>query len=309
MNKNSKQLILSILAVVIGFGLIYVLSNFLDKTRPILPESYVDRDLALQGKRLKGFSLGFEGLIADWYWMQSLQYIGDKVLKSEGKVDIENLKPLNPRLLYPFLDNATDLDPQFSVAYSYGAVVLPAIDPQQAVKITEKGIRNNPDNWRLYQHLGYIYWRFGDYEKSAEAYGQGAKIEGAPLFFQIMAAQMKSQGGSRETARAMYQQMFDGAQDSQTKDIAALRLNQLDSLDERDAIGKVLQAFKEKNNRCANNWSEIFPLLKSVKLPNGKEFRIDKSNNLVDPTDAPYLIDKENCAVKLDAGKTKLPPE
>lgn len=307
MNKNSKQFVISIAALIFGFGLIFVLSNFLEKSRPVLPESYTDQDLALQGAKLKGFSLGFEGLIADWYWMQSLQYIGDKVLRYEGQINLENLKPLNPRLLYPLLDNATDLDPNFLVVYSYGAIVLPAIDAEQAIKITEKGITNNPNQWRLYQHLGYIYWRLGKFDKAAETYEKGSKIQGAPQFFQLMTARMKTQGGSRETARAMYQQMFDEAQDSQTKEVANIRLIQLDSMDEREAIRLVLQQFKTKNNRCANNWSEIFPLLKSVKLPNGKDFRIDKSNNLVDPSDAPYILDKAVCDVKLDAAKTKIP--
>jgi hypothetical protein len=73
MNKNSKQLLISIAAVIVGFGLIYVLSNFTEKHRPALPDSYADEDLSLQGARIKGFALGFEGLLADWYWMRSLQ--------------------------------------------------------------------------------------------------------------------------------------------------------------------------------------------------------------------------------------------
>lgn len=306
MNKNARQTIVSIAALAVGFGLIYVLSNFIENHRPVLPDRYRDEDLAVQSTRLKGYTLGFEGLIADWYWIQSLQYIGDKILKSDRPVNIDNLKPLNPRLLYPMLDNATDLDPHFLTVYSYGAVVLPAIDADQAIKFTEKGIRDNPNEWRLYQHLGYIYWRLGNFEKAFETYSNGAKIAGAPPFFQIMAARMKTEGGSRATSRAMYQQMFDDSSDSQTKEVAGLRLLQLDSLDERDAIRAVLQSFKEKNNRCANNWGEILPLLKT-KLPSGKDFRIDKTNNLVDPTDAPYLLDKAACDVKLDPAKTKIP--
>jgi tetratricopeptide (TPR) repeat protein len=310
MNKNSKQFIFSIAAIIFGFGLIYVLSNFIENKRPVVPESFADRDLALQGTKLKGFSLGFEGLIADWYWMQSLQYVGDKMIKGRQdgqEINLENLKPLNPRLLYPLLDNAADLDPHFLAVYSYGAIILPAIDSEQAIKITEKGISNNPNEWRLYQHLGYIYWRLGNFEKAAEIYEKGAKIPSAPPFFQLMVARMKTQGGSRETARAMYQQMRAEAPDSQTREVSELRISQLDSLDERDAVLAVLRQFKEKNNRCVNNWNEIFPLLKSVKLPGGKDFRIDKSNSLVDPSGAPYVLDKETCDVKLDAAKTKIP--
>ncbi|HEY8561582.1 MAG TPA: tetratricopeptide repeat protein [Pyrinomonadaceae bacterium] len=310
MTRNPKQLIAGFAFMIAGFIAIYVLSNFLESARPPLPENYADQDLAVQGNKLKGFTLGLDGLIADWYWMQSLQYIGGKLVNSETEqINLEDLKPLNPRLLYPLLDNATTLDPHFMTVYSYGAVVLPAIDREQAIKLIEKGIANNPEEWQLYHNLGYIYWRTKDYRKASETYEKGAAVKNAPPFMRLMAARMKTEGGSRETARVIYGQLFEQAPDDQTREIARLRLLQLDSLDEREAVRATLQQFREKNNRCANSWSEIFPLLKSVKLPGGKDFRIDKSNNLVDPTDAPYILDKANCDINLDRAKSKIPPD
>ena len=285
----------------------FALSRFLENSRPPLPENYADEDLTLQGAKLKGFALGFEGLLADWYWMKSLQYVGDKILNSRTEFSIDNLDSLNPRLLYPYLNNATDLDPKFVSVYEYGATVLPAIDKKQAIALTQKGIANNPDNWRLYHYLGYIYWRLKDYEEAAATYEKGSQIAGAPELMKSMAARMKSEGGNRETARTIYSQMFDEAQDEQAKKNASLRLLQLDSLDERDAVQKVLDNFKLKNNRCANSWREIIPLLLVVKLPNGKDFRVDNSNNLIDPSDAPYILEQENCTVKLDFAKSKIP--
>lgn len=287
--------------------MIFGLSNFLEESRPPLPEGFEDSDLTVQGANLKGFALGFEGLIADWYWMQSLQYIGGKMLKTEGTINLENLRPMNPRLLYPLLDNATDLDSRFMTVYSYGAIVLPGIDVEQAVKIVQKGIDNNPDEWLLYQHLGFIYWRSGQFERAAETYERGSQIADAPPFMRLMAAKMRSEGGSRETARIIYRQTFENAADSQTREAAALRLLELDSLDERDAIRAALKNFKKKTGRCANNWREIFPLLQTVKLPNGKDFSIDKLNSLADPSGAAYILDKEICDVKLDKKNTKIP--
>lgn len=308
-NKNFiRSSWLPIAAIIFGFAAIYFLSGFLERTRPALPETYADEDLALQGASLKGYSLGFEGLIADWYWMQSLQYLGDKILKNQNtQINIDNLQPLNPRLLYPYLDNATTLDSHFTSVYEFGATVLPAIDKEKAVKLLEKGIADNPDEWRLYQHLGYIYWRLGNFEKASEIYAAGAKLPDAPKFMQMMTAKMKSEGGSRETARSIYRQMFDEAGDGQIKENAELRLMELDSLDEREQITKALQEFQTKNNRCAGSWREILPLLQIVKLPNGKAFRLDKSNNLIDPSDAPYILDRENCRVRLDFEKTRIP--
>jgi len=307
-SNQAKQTFLSLGIIIFGFVTVFLLSGFIEKNKPLLPENYADEDLALQGARLKGYSLGFEGLIADWYWMQSLQYLGDKIVKNpDAKINLDNLIPLNPRLLYPYLDNATTLDPQFVSVYEFGATVLPAIDNDQAVKLLEKGINDNPNEWRLYQHLGYIHWRLGNFEKASEVYATGAKIPNAPKFMLMMAAKTKSEGGSRETARAIYRQMFDEAEDTQVKENAELRLLELDSLEERDAIRKALQEYQTKNNRCTNNWREILPLLQTVKLPNGKDFRIDKSNDLIDPSDVPYVLDRDNCDVKLDFVKTKIP--
>lgn len=308
MKSNSLKTYIAVAVIIFGFISVFAVSNFLEKNRPELPKNYIDEDLSLQGEKLKGFSFGFEGLLADWYWIRSLQYIGDKVLKSdEETVSLDDLRPLNPKLLYPLLNNAATLDPKFTEVYSYGAVVLPAVNPTQAIKFTEKGIADNPGNWRLYQHLGYIYWKLNKYEKAAEVYEKGSRIKDAPPFMKLMAAKMKTDGGNRETARQIYRQMFDEAGDTQIKDNAKIRLLELDSLDERDAIQTALDKFKTQKGICANDWQEIIPLLQNVNLPGGKDFRVNEKGNIVDPTDAPYLIDKENCQVKLDVKKTKLP--
>lgn len=307
MKSSSTKTFIAAAVIILGFSGVFVLSNHLEQIKPAPPEGYADSDLALKGAKLKGFSLGLEGLLGDWYWMQSLQYIGGKIVNSKEDLNLENLKPLNPRLLYPYLDNATDLDPRFMAVYEYGAVVLPAIDSGEAIKLVEKGIANNPGEWQLYHHLGYIYWRLGNYEKAAEVYAEGAKIEDAPPFMKMMSAKMRSDGGSREVAREIYLRMSEESDDKRIKDNAAIRLLEIDSLDERDAIRAALQNFKAKNNRCAGNWQEIFPLLLGVKLPSGRDFRVDKSGELIDPTGAPYVLDKQNCDVKLDFQKTKIP--
>ncbi|MGB7210728.1 MAG: hypothetical protein WBD27_18885 [Pyrinomonadaceae bacterium] len=307
MRSGSRNIFISALIIITGFLAVFFLSNFLENNRVNLPETYEDSDLAFQGKRLRGFALGSEGLLADWYWINSLQYIGSKFARTElDGINIEDLTSFNPRLLYPYLDNATDLDPTFMAAYTYGSSILPAIDSQLAITLTEKGISNNPGEWRLYHYLGYIYWRQKDFDKAAEAYEKGSRIGDSPQFMKLMVARMKTQGGSRETARAMYQQMLEGA-DEQTRSNAEFRLTELDSLDERDAIRTTLKSLKDKTGDCPQSLSQILPLLRSVRLPSGKDFRIDGEGNLVDPSDALYLLDRNSCDVKLDPKKTKMP--
>ncbi len=309
MGSNTlKNILLPTAIVIAGLTVVIVLGPFLERTRPELPSGYDDSDLSMNGSRLKGFALGFEGLMADWYWMRSLQYVGGKIVRSDrSDLNIDDLSNLNPRLLYPFLENATDLDSHFIAAYSYGAIVLPAIDPEKAIAIAEKGIANNPGEWRLYQHLGYIYWKLKLYDKAAEMYERGSQVPDAAPFMKSMVASMKTEGGSRATARQIYREMLDGSSDPSIRYNAERRLQELDSLDEREAIDRVLSEFSVKNGRCVNSLSEIIPAMLKINLPENKEFRVDKLNRLVDPTDAPYLLDKETCTVNVDVERTKLP--
>ena len=304
-----RNWILTILIILTGFAVIVPMSGYIEAARPALPAGYEDTDLMFRGSRLKGFALGTEGLIADWYWMRSLQYIGDKLVSSRADtINIEDLRDLNPRLLYPLLDNATDLDPRFLAAYSYGSLVLPAIDPEKAIRIAEKGITNNPEQWRLYQYLGYTYWRLGEYEKAAATYERGSRVSGSAPFMKMMAASMTSKGGSRDTARQIYRQMLGGSDgDANVEITARRRLMELDSLDERDAIDKALAEFKERSGRCASRLIEIAPLLNKVRLPEGRDFMVDKTGQIVDPSGAPYLLDQGECRVKLDVGRTDIP--
>lgn len=310
MSANQTKKTISLAAVIIiSFAAIFGLSQFIEKSFPPLPDNYVDQDLAVQGAKLKGFTLGFDGLIADWYWMQSLQYVGKKIVDSKEGQSLEKLEALNPRLLYPFLDNATTLDPNFAVVYSYGAVVLPDINSEHAIAIAQKGIDNNPKEWRLYQHLGYIYWRLDNFPKAAETYEKGSQLEGSPPFMKMMAAKMKSDGGSRDTARSIYQQMYDEASDPQTKDTAQKHLIQFDAMDELKEIRASLQNFQTNNKRCAETWREILPSLRNVKLPNGKNFHVDQTGNLLDPTGIPYLLIKDKCDAQIDKNKSEIPVE
>jgi tetratricopeptide (TPR) repeat protein len=310
MNQTSllKSLMLPAAVVITGFVAAVSLSGYIEHCRPQLDEGYEDTDLDMNSGWLRGYALGTEGLIADWYFMRALHYIGNKMLRSPDLViDLEDLRPLNPRLLYPLLQNATDVDPHFIAAYTYGALVLPAIDPEKAIALAKKGIANNPDSWRLYQHLGYVYWKIGRYQEASEAYENGSKIAGAQPFMRLMAAVMRTEGGSRDTARAIYTEMLTASDDEQVRITARRRLDELDSLEEREAIDRVLADVMARNGRCPESLSEVTPILGGVKLPGDRQFRVDRSNRPVDPTAAPYLLDKVNCRVALDRQHTGLP--
>lgn len=308
MSGNAKSLFPSLGVIAAGLLAVFLLSGVMSAVKPPLPDGYEDEDLIIPADRVRGFTLGMEGLVADWYWMRSLQYLGDKIIEGQENVAIDDLRDLNPRLLYPLLDSATSMDPKFLPAYSFGAVVLPAIDPDQAVKLVEKGIANNPSEWRLYQHLGFIYWKTDALVEAAETYEKGAAIEGAPAFMRIMAARMRTEGGSRETARAIYEEMLN-SDDANLRELAALRLLEITSLYEIDALQSSVEAIGADERTCTSSsfWRVHADRFRALRTAEGRSLRFDQATAApLDPTGAPYSIGKD-CKVGIDPRKSSLP--
>jgi tetratricopeptide (TPR) repeat protein len=299
MNSDRTKTIALAFVVVIGMTCAALLVRRLDTLRPPPDPNAIDESLYLNGKTARRISLGFNGLAADWYWMRSLQYVGRKIMNDDD-VPIDNLGQLNLKLLAPLLDTATTLDPEFLDPYEYAAVVLPAIDVNEAIRITKKGIDANPNAWRLYHHLGYIYWQQRDYQAASEMYGRGAQIDGAPPWMEAMKAKMTADGGSRSTAREIYTRMYEQSADEKVRDMARKRLLQLDSLDQRDALRKLFVAYQTRTGKCPNSWKEIEPVFHALRVD------IDDSGAPLDPTSMPYVLRAGACEVDLDP-KSEIP--
>ena len=297
MTQSTKTL--GLVFVIIG-GLVAAIfmSRTIDSRRGELKAGADDESLYLNGKTARRMSLAFNGLAADWYWMRSLQYVGKKIISLPDSVELDNLGQLNLKTLAPLLDTATTLDPQFLDPYEYAAVVLPSFDVDQAIRITKKGVDANPNAWKLYQHLGYIYWQQKDFQAAADAYSRGAAIPGAPRFFAMMKARMLAEGGSRDTAREIYKQMFEQSDDESVKDTARRRLMQLDSMDQRDALRKFLSVYQTRTGHCPATWKEFEPVLRSLRVP------LISQAAPMDPSGAPYVL--KGCDVELDP-KSEVP--
>ncbi len=291
MNRPTLSLV-SIL--IVGLSLTVLLSRWIDARRPPPDPNAIDESLYLNPATARRMSLAFNGLAADWYWMRSLQYVGKKIISVPEDVTIDDLGQLNLKLLAPLLDTATTLDPEFLNPYEYAAVVLPAVDVQEAIRITRKGVDANPNAWRLYHQLGYIYWQQKDYAAASDIYRRGAQIPGAPPWMTAMTAKMAADGGSRTTAREIYLRMSNESADEKVQDMAHRRLIQLDSLDQRDALHLLLVVYHNRMGHCPATWRDLNPLLRTTQTP------LDASGAPLDPTGVPYQLRAGKCEVDLD---------
>ncbi len=191
---------LLVLIIVVGLAGAAFITRASDALRQDVSAQFSEEPLYLNGTAMKRLTLAFNGIAADWYWMRSLQYVGRKIVSykdtHEGNFELSDLSALDLRLLPSLLKVSATLDPQFMDPYYYGAVILPEVNQEEAISFLNQGIAANPEQWRLYQYLGYIYWQRQNYEKASEVYGTGAKLPGAPGWMMAMSARMKAQGGS-----------------------------------------------------------------------------------------------------------------
>ncbi|HVS21960.1 MAG TPA: hypothetical protein VHD88_08935 [Pyrinomonadaceae bacterium] len=285
--------------VVLGLAAVVLLAHWIDDHRQDMNARFSEERLYMDGATAKRLTFAFNGLAADWYWMRSLQYVGRKIVNYEdthdGRFNLNDLSSLDLRLLPSLLHVTTTLDPQFMAPYEYGAVVLPELNQDEAIALLNYGMAANPSSWRLYQHLGYIYWQRKDYSQASDVYATGAMLPGAPAWMAALSARMKAEGGSRDAAREMYRHLYEASNDQAVNEMVTKQIMRLNSLDERDVIRRVLADYRVQSDRCASSWRDVTAALRAARL------RVETASGApIDPSDTPYRLIKDGCDVDLN---------
>ena len=221
-SQNSIAWLLSVV-LLLGFAGIWRLQHDIDAQRLSLSEERDDM-LLRSGKLMKVMSLEYAPLLADIYWTRVVQYYGNK--HARGQANLE--------LLWPLLDITTTLDPNLLISYRFGAMFLSQAPPagagrsDLAVKLIERGIQTNPDYWRLYEDLGFIYYfDLKDYKKASDAFLEGSKKPNAQLWMKVMAAKVAAEGESLETSVFLWKDIYNSTSDPSVKKNALMHLQLL----------------------------------------------------------------------------------
>lgn len=265
--------------VVLGFAALVPLAGWLDVHRVAFDPGDAGAALYLSPETARRLTLGFNGLVADWYWLEMLQYIGKKLDELGGPLaSLDRLRRVDAGVVTQMLKTITTVDPQFVGAYEFAAVVLPEVDVNAAIALLEQGIRDNPGQWYLHQQLAYIHWQRKDYRAAADTFRRGARVTGR-TWMDEFALKMDTEGGDRALAREMYERMLAQAQDDKIRDWARGKIVLTRWLDERDALKRVLDA-SAKADECPYGWGGLAPPLRRAGA------RLDPSGVPVDPSGA-----------------------
>ncbi len=223
---------------------------------------------------LKRMSLGYTGLLADIYWTRAVQYFGGH----------HHAKSQEYKLLEPLLDITTTLDPHLIVAYQFGSVFLAQKPPEgagmpdKAVALVRRGIRENPDEWRLYYELGFLeYMELKDSRAAAQAFENGSKVPDAHPFLKILAAAMAQHAGEEQMARMLWTTTYETSTDPLIRANAIKHLTALRADDEVQRLEAMVEQYRERTGRFPASFLELISAGYLRRLP-------------IDPAGHPYKL-------------------
>lgn len=232
---------------------------------------------------LRRLVLSFDALAADVYWIRAVQHYGG------DRRDATRARKYE--LLYPLLDITTSLDPYFTIAYRFGAILLSEPYPSGpgrsdlAIALLRKGIAAQPEKWEYYHDAAFVqYWQLQDLPEAARWFRLAAAQPGAPRWLEPLAAAVLVQGGDRASARFLLQELAASGEPWLQRN-AARSLLQLDALDLIDRLQPIVHA---------NRPPEGQPFTWSWLIRRGVLRRVPS-----DPAGAPLSLDPATGAVSI----------
>jgi len=261
------------------------------------------------GEVVDRVALSFDALAADLYWIRAIQYYGG-VKRGQGAERRYDL-------LYPLLDITTTLDPDFTIAYRFGAIFLAEAypngpgRPDLAIRLLRKGVHATPGKWQYLQDIGFVhYWWRHDYKAAAEWFERASKVPGAPWWLKPLSATTLAQGGERSASRTLWEQLSRSADNEWLRAEAVRRLQQLDALDGLDRVAAVLERYVNERGDVPRSWSELTAsgyLREIPRDPAGVPFALDPAARTVSlsPQSPLYPLPAEPPSLPAPSGKPR----
>jgi tetratricopeptide (TPR) repeat protein len=236
------------------------------------------------GRYLKVAALGFDEILADLIYIWSIQFYGDYAIADR----YEYLGQIYDRVI-------SELDPHYLDPYLIGSLImnLEAGDPEQALRLLDKGIAHNPDRWILAFEAGFLcYNDLGDYVRAARYFELALRAPGVHPLVRRFYAEMQNRAGDKRASLREWAEIHETAEDEYVRGIAWKHVHDLkievDRADLENAIGRYRERF--------GAWPRHLDALRSSGLivdvprdPDGEEYRYDPRTGRLEHQKGPVL--------------------
>ncbi|MFQ5877317.1 MAG: tetratricopeptide repeat protein [Acidobacteriota bacterium] len=228
------------------------------------------------GRYLRVVSLGFDELLADVLYLWAIQYYGNYRVADR----------------YDYLENIFDrviseLDPHYIDPYLIGALIMTseARSPEMALRLLDKGIEKNPDEWILAFEAGFTcYNDLQDYRRAATYFKRALRAPGVHPLVRRFYASMRERAGDREASLREWAEIYDTAADERVRRVAWNHVHDLkveiDLRDLRGAVGR----FRVRRARLPRHLGELTPedgIARLPRDPEGRDYLYERASGRV----------------------------
>jgi hypothetical protein len=257
------------------FIAVLLLQKELDAKRIEHEEVYKERRLP-DPHMLKELSLGFEGVIADYYWFKTTLYVGTE----DELIDYDYFAEL--------VDLVTTLDPNFQYPYIFGSLILSleANDYTRSDKLLLKGFAIHGESWRFPFGLGYnSYFGHGDSEKAARYLGISARLPGHPSYLPVLASRVYYEAGDSDVAIQFLETILEETPEGKHRAVLEQRR---DALKVIRYLEKMVSRYSVEKNGSPETIEELVSAGYLKEIPDdpyGGEFYLDDNYKVQSTSD------------------------
>ncbi|HOX26274.1 MAG TPA: hypothetical protein PLL30_06760 [Candidatus Krumholzibacteria bacterium] len=166
-----------------------------------------------EGAFLREASLGYAAAVADWAWLEAIQYYGGY---RRGEHDLRYFNGL--------VDAVTTLDPRFVEVYRFASLVrsLDDADFAGALDVLKRGIVANPADWRLHFDVGFIHYVFlRDYPAASRWFEAAARLPGSTDFCRRFAAFSRRRAGDLSGSLMLWENLRQTTDSADMRELAS----------------------------------------------------------------------------------------
>ena len=219
----------------------------------------------------KALVLNFQSMASNFVFLNTLTYMGEKVLYLQQTTSDEWQK------IFAALDLGTYLDPRSTDPYVLAETTLPweAGMVDETNQLLKRAAEYRPDDYRPNFYLWFNHFYFKQDPETAGPYlEKAAKHPASPKYFAPLAARMKVYSGQYPAAIHFLETILAETQDEKRREVIELRL---DALRKLAYLENAVHKYKTEYNTPPEDLSELVSkkIIESIPIdPYDGEFYI-----------------------------------
>jgi tetratricopeptide (TPR) repeat protein len=216
-----------------------------------------------RGEALRAFSPSLRLSFANYYWLSTVQYIGDRQAQA-----------LHFPKLFPLVDLVTDLDPGHGYAYQSAGIVLSSEGRlDESDRLLKKGMEKGPNWWSFPFYIAFNHYFYrGDYAEGARWAEIAARTPGASPNISHLALSLNVKSGATDHAVEFLSELRKVAKDETTA--AALEEQYRLALLQREfrRLDAAVEAYQAATGRTPSRFEELLAAGHLDRLPGPDPF-------------------------------------